>query len=221
MRRRIAPAGPGPAADLSQEVRTTMVRNRLILTVAVLGLSAAAAWAAEMVGVEGSTTQFPATIESPINNKKVQLILTGTALRTKYFFSVYSIGSYVEQGHGIHTAEDLVGADVPKQLHLVMERDVDGKSMATAFREAVRLNYPAPAFNSELDKLSEVLQTMALRKGDHVWLSHVPGLGFHARVAGQKEMLIPNPSFSRAIWEIYLGKNNLGEPIKEGLLSRL
>jgi hypothetical protein len=224
MPRPLHPAGtfpPGREADLSQEVRKTMVRRRILLVLAVLGLCTAASLAAEMVGVEGSTTQFPGTIESPINHKQVKLVLTGTALRTRYFFSVYSIGSYVEQGHGIHSAEDLAGADVPKQLHLVMERDVDGKTMATAFREAVRLNYPAPAFDADLDKLSEVLQALSLRKGDHVWLSHVPGLGFHARLAGQREMLIPNARFSRAIWEIYLGKNNLGEPIKEGLLSRL
>jgi hypothetical protein len=205
---------------VSQEELKTMSRSK-VLSLAFLVVLGASLSAAEMVGVEGSSTQYPATIESPINNKAVRMQLTGTALRTKYLFSVYSLASYVQEGHAIHTAEDLAGADVPKQLHLVMERDVDGKTMASSFREALRLNYAAPAFNAELDRLADAVADTPLKKGDHVWLSHVPGLGFHARLAGKKEILIPNPQFSRAIWEIYLGKRNLGEGIKQGLLSRL
>lgn len=197
-----------------------MVRTTL-LAVALLGLSAAAAPAAEMVGVEGSNTQYPALVESPINNKPVKLVLTGTALRRKFLFNVYTLASYVEVGVQVHNADDLAGADVPKQLHLVMERDVDGKTMAESFREAIRLNYAAPAFDAELGRLADALQGTTLKKGDHVWLSHVPGVGFHARLVGKKEILIPSVRFSRAIWDIYLGKNNLGEAIKQGLTSRL
>jgi hypothetical protein len=195
--------------------------RRTIPALALLALVGAAAPANEMVGVDGSDTQYPALIESPIDGKPVRLFLTGTALRKRYLFNVYTIASYAQAGVQIHNAEELAGADVPKQLHLVMERDVDGKTMAAAFREAVRLNYPAPAFNAELDRLTAVIQATPLKKGDHVWLSHVPGKGFHARLAGKKEILIPNVRFSRAIWEIYLGKNNLGTAIKEGLTSRL
>jgi hypothetical protein len=197
-----------------------MVRSTL-LAVALLGLFAVAARAVEMVGVEGSSTQYPALVESRINNKAVRLVLTGAALRKKYLFNVYTVASYVQVGVQVHNADELAGADVPKQLHLVMERDVDGKTMAQSFREAIRLNYPAPAFDAELDRLADSLQGTTLKKGDHVWLSHVPGMGFHARLVGRKEVLIPSVRFSRAIWDIYLGKSNLGEAIKEGLTSRL
>ena len=197
-----------------------MVRSRL-LALALLGLFAAAALAAESVGVEGSQTQYPTLIESPINNKPVKLVLTGTAMRKKLLFNVYTVGSYVQEGTPVHSADDLADADAPKQLHLVMERDLDGKTMANAFREAVRLNYAAPEFDGELDTLARFLEQTAVKKGDHVWLSHVPGVGFHGRLAGKKEIVIPNSRFSKAIWEIYLGKNNLGESIKQGLTSRL
>jgi hypothetical protein len=195
--------------------------RRTFLVLALLGLFGIPALAAEMVGVDGSTTQYPTVIESPINNKPVKLVLTGTALRKRFLFNVYTLGSYVQDGIRIRNADELAGADVPKQLHLVLERDLDGKTMAEAFRDAVRLNYAAPAFDAELNRLAEFLQSTSVKKGDHVWLSHVPGVGLHGRLVGKKEIVIPNPRFSRAIWEIYLGRNNLGEPIKQGLTSRL
>jgi hypothetical protein len=197
-----------------------MMRSRFV-ALALLGLFGTWALAVESVGVDGSKTQYPTLIESPINNKPVKLVLTGTALRKKLLFNVYTIASYVQEGAQVHNADDLTSADVPKQLHLVLERDLDGKTMASAFREAVRLNYPSPAFDHELDTLSRFLEESSVKKGDHVWLSHVPGVGFHVRMPGKKEMVIPNASFSKAIWEVYLGRNNLGESIKEGLTSRL
>jgi hypothetical protein len=197
-----------------------MARSRF-LALALLVLFGAAAPAAETVGVEGSQTQYPTLIESPINNKPVKLTLTGAAMRKKVLFNVYTVGSYVQEGAPVHSAEDLADADVPKQLHLVMERDVDGKTMAGAFREAVRLNYAAPAFTKELDSLARVLEESSVKKGDHVWLSHVPGLGLHVRLPGKREMVIPNSAFAKAIWEVYVGRNNLGEAIKQGLTSRL
>src|SRR5690242_8417239 len=106
-----------------------MVRSR-VLALALLGLFGAAALAVESVGVEGSQTQYPTLIESPISNKPVKLVLTGTAMRKKLLFNVYTVGSYVQEGTQVHSADDLASADVPKQLHLVMERDMDGKTMA-------------------------------------------------------------------------------------------
>jgi hypothetical protein len=40
-------------------------------------------------------------------------------------------------------------------------------------------------------------------------------------VVNKGEFTIDNPAFSQAVWDIYLGKNNIGEGIKKGLTSRL
>jgi Chalcone isomerase-like len=194
---------------------------RRILALAVIGLGAAVAVAGETVGVNGSNTTYAATIESKVADKPVKLTLTGTALRKKYFFSVYTVGSYLEEGATAKNAEELAAADVVKQLHLVLERDVEGKDLAAAFVEAIRLNYRAPKFNEEVATLTEFLRGLSLKKGEHVWLTHVPGVGFHGSLAGKTELFIRNPAFSKAVWDIYLGKNNIGAEIKEGLTSRL
>lgn len=177
--------------------------------------------AVELVGVHGSSTQFTTTMDITIGDKPFHLVLTGVALRQKFFFNVYAIGSYVLDGAAVHTAEELAALDQPKQLHLVMERDVQGGDIAEAFLVAIRQNYPTPAFNEEVNRFVEIIREIDFKKGDHVYLTHQPGLGLRCLVVGKGDFTIDNPDFSRAIWDIYLGKSNVGEAIKKGLVSRL
>jgi hypothetical protein len=199
-----------------------MSYRRWVLVLAVLGLSGAVLLAGETAGVSGSSTQYPTAVEATVNDKPVKLTLTGVALRKRLVFNVYTIGSYVQEGSGVRTAEQLEAADVPKQLDLTMERDIDGADLASAFKDAIRLNYQSPAFESEVNNLEAFLKSMAVKRGDQLKLTHVPGVGFHGvLVGGNKEVFIKNPNFSRAVWSIYLGENNIGAEIKQALVSRL
>jgi Chalcone isomerase-like len=194
--------------------KTLMLAGALV----VLGVSLVAA---DMVRVPGSSTSYPSTTEVNVAGKSVKLALTGTALRTKLIVNVYAIGSYVQEGVKVRTAEELAAVDCPKQLHLVMERTVDGKDMAEAFRSAIRMNYSEPAFNDEIQVLTQYLQSTKLQKGEQIYLTHVPGVGLDCNLAGKTHLTIKSQHFSQAVWEIYLGKRNLGESIKRGLTSRL
>ncbi|MBY0233307.1 MAG: chalcone isomerase family protein [Gemmataceae bacterium] len=182
---------------------------------------AGAVWAGEMVGVPGGTAQFVAVMETMSGTTPMKLNLTGVAMRTKLILNIYAIGSYAQEGCKAKTAEELAAADCVKRLHLVMERTVDGKDLGEAFRSAVRLNHPEPEFKEEVNTLAQYMRTTSLRKGEHLYLTHAPGLGLHISVAGKADFLIKNPKFSQAVWEIYLGKKNIGEQIKTGLASRL
>jgi hypothetical protein len=156
-----------------------------------------------------------------IGDKPAHLILTGVALRQKFFFNVYAIGSYVLEGAAVHSAEELAAINVAKQLHLVMERDVSGNDIAEAFLVAIRQNHPTPEFNDEVTRLIDMIRNIDFKTGDHIYLTHQPGIGLRCNVVGKGDGTIENPDFSRAIWDIYLGANNLGEGIKKGLVSRL
>ncbi|HTU19083.1 MAG TPA: chalcone isomerase family protein [Gemmataceae bacterium] len=191
------------------------------LSAAVLFVGVGQVSAAELVGVPGSNNQYTTTMDITIADKPVHLVLTGVALRQKLFFNVYAIGSYVLDGAAVHTAEELAALDVPKQLHLVMERGVEGRDMAEAFLIAIRQNYPTPNFDAEVSRLIEKIRQLQLQKGDHVYLTHQPGIGLRCQVIGKGDFTIDNPAFSRAVWDIYLGKNNVGDGIKKGLVSRL
>jgi hypothetical protein len=191
------------------------------LALAVPCLLATTVLAVETVGVSGSNARFATAVERKVGDKSVKLHLTGAAMRKKLFFNVYALGSYVQEGVSVRTAEELAATDCAKQLHLVMERDVGGSDMAASFKESIRMNHPAPRFEAELNTLVAFMEATSVQQGDHVWLTHVPGVGFEANVAGKKDIRIKNVGFAKAIWDIYLGKNNLGAAIKQGLVSRL
>lgn len=197
------------------------MRTGGIVAAVVVGICGSTVVAGEMVGVGGSAIQYATPINSTIGGKQYSMALTGTALRKKLFFSVYAIGSYAQEGVVIHSPEELASLDCAKHLHLVMERDVSGADIAEAFSNSVRANYAAPAFGTQLQTLREYIGAQGVRRGDQIWLTHIPGVGLQVQVVGRVPLVITDVAFARAIWEIYLGHNNLGEPIKQGLVSRI
>lgn len=197
-----------------------MVRSTAALL--ALGIVGGIAWGEpQQVAVEGSDVRFDEVIDRPIGGKSVRLGLTGTALREKFFLNVYAIASYVEKEAKIRSAEELAAADLPKALHLVMERDIDSKDMAAAIRDSINANYPEPQFEAERKILFDYVAANPIKKGDHVWLTHLPSVGISWKIGQKSEILIRSVKFSKAIWDIYFGENNLGVAIKRNLSSRL
>jgi hypothetical protein len=197
------------------------MRTKRLMLVVLLGLCGSAIFAEQRVGVPGSGVEFATPIESSIGGRTVKLNLTGAGLRTKVFFKVYAIGSYLEDGVTVRSGAELYRKDCAKQLYLVMERGVSGKDFTDALRAAIRANHAEPKFEKELQLLSEAVQKYAIEKGDHVWLTHVPGVGLHCNLVGKTEILIKNVAFAQALWEAYVGKNCIAEELRKGLLSRL
>ena len=142
-------------------------------------------------------------------------------MRSKFLVNVYAIASYVQEGIKPKSSDELINADIYKQLNLVMERQVDGREMAASFKSSVLLNHKEEEFPEELTLLDNLFKEIKVVKGDQVKLTHLPGVGIHCQVVDKIEVTIKSVAFSKAIWEIYFGKNNLGESIKKSLLSKL
>jgi chalcone isomerase-like protein len=198
-----------------------MRKLALATALSALLLSPLPARSVEQVGVDGSDRKFDVTITDTIGGQQVTLDLTGTALREKAWFNVYAIGSYLQQGAAAKTAEELAAADVPKKLHLVMERGVGGKKMGSAFGEAIEANYPAPQFADELKAFQDYFAAHPVEEGDVIDFVNEPGVGIVCKVGKADPITIKNPKFSKAVWDIYFGPNNIGDAIKTGLSSRL
>jgi len=149
-------------------------------------------------------------------------VLTGAGLRKRgVFFSVYTIANYVEEGAGLRSAADVVAADRPKRLYLVMERDVEGPKMAEAIIDSIHDNHPAPAFANEVATMDRMLRAQSLKKGDQVYLTNIPKEGLQVDLVGKKQFLVKNVAFSKAVWEIFLGHHCLDENLKKALIDRL
>lgn len=193
--------------------------GRLFVFALIMGAVSSAA-AADKVGVSGSDVQYPTEATATVGNKKFPQKLTGTAMRKRAFFNVYTIGSYVSTDFKGTTADELASADVCKQLHLVVQRNVGGDDMANAFRTAIRANYP-DGYETELKKLCDMISAQDVAKNENVWITHIPGYGLHVTLVGKKSEYIPGVKFAKAVWEIYLGPKNVGEAVKKALVSRL
>jgi hypothetical protein len=196
-----------------------MKTPRLVL-VLVAGLCVSTVIAGETIGVTGSDVQYPTTATASIGDKKYPEKLSGAAMRKKAIFNVYTIGSYVSTEFTGRSAEELAACDKVKQLHLVLQRNVTGNDMGKAFEEAIRANHPNE-FTTEMTKLTNLIRAYDVKSGEHVWITHVPGYGLHIQLVGKTSEFIPGVKFAHAVWEIYLGAKNVGESVKQGLVSRL
>lgn len=203
------------------EVYGSDIMIRWIPTILFTCLSGVAVFSMDTIGVNGSGVRFGTTTECKVEGKPKKMVLTGAAMRTKYLVNVYAIASYIQEGTKAKTAEDLVNADACKQLHLVMERQVDGRDMYANFRSSILLNHQENEFAEQLPVLENLFKETKVLKGDQVKLTYIPGKGLHCHVIDKIEVTIPGLEFSKAIWEIYLGKKNLGDSIKKGLLSKI
>lgn len=181
--------------------------------------AAALAWATRRA--PAAEPQFPALIDAEVGGKPARLALTGSALRSKYLFRVYTVASYVQEGAVVRSPEALAQLDAPKQLLLVFERDVDGATVGASFRESIGRGHPAPAFAKELTALERYFVANPIKAGDRVLLTHVPATGLGVRVNARPPVLIPSVPFAQAAWGTYFGPHHLGVALKQSLSSRL
>jgi hypothetical protein len=186
-----------------------------LIVAGAVGLTVRAEEALSAGGID-----FEPSLERRVADKDVTLTATGAGVRERFLLTIYAVASYVQEGAELKSAEDLAAADCPKCLHLVMVRTVGGKDMADAFRASIRANYPAPALHKELERLGRLIEKQTAKKGDHIWLTHIPGVGLECDFGGQV-FTIKNPEFARAVWDIWLGPKNLGEGLKKSLVNRL
>jgi len=196
----------------------TVAMRRLLLSGLVIATIGAVAAAADKAR---SDPRFAVTIDSQIAGQPVRLVLTGTAVRTKYMLSLYTIASYLQEGVKVRDAAELIAVNAPKQLHLVFERSVAGATIAESLHEAIAMSHPAPAFTDELGRLDQYFRAYSAGPGDHIWLTSIPGAGLTCQFADHPALFIENVAFAQAAWEVYLGRKNLGTAIKAGLTSRL
>lgn len=196
------------------QTQRTVIAALAVLT-GVGGISA------QEVRPRGSSVAFPLAVTCSLGARQVTLNLTGAALRKKLVFNVYAIASYLAKTPAVKTPEQLAEADVPKQLRMVLERDVAGPDVADNFKRQIFANYPDGRFAAETAELAERLASRTAHKGELMCFTHIPKTGLRCELAGREPFVIRNQQFSRALWSIYLGRKNLGAEIKQALVARL
>jgi hypothetical protein len=145
-----------------------------------------------------------------------QLRLNGMGIGTKPFFKVYVIGLYLERP--TPDARTAIPIDEAKRIVLTMLRDVSREKFVQAVEKGMMRNSgrAMPTLRARLDILEHALP--ALKKGNALDFTYLPGLGTVVRAQGRK-MNIPGKDFADALFSVWLGSESSNAALQHQLLG--
>ena len=150
------------------------------------------------------------------------LPLNGVGTRYFLFFKVYVAALYLPQKTGnAQTALDMPG---PKEMRLVMLRDVTGSELGKKLTEGIQNNVSAEEFSGLIPSLARLgglfAQKRDLKTGEVVTLRFVPGHGTVIDIDGVPAGApYTDPDFFKVLLKIWLGKNPAETRLKSALLG--
>ena len=174
--------------------------------------------AAPVVLVDGL---FPVVRRTDIDGKVCDLKLTGTAIRKKIGLTFYRIGGYCEASACPTCADSLAAADVPKQLVLVMQRDISQTILEKSFSASFAENDPENQFTAESKLTLDHMVAAPMKKGQTVTITHLPGNGMTCQVGDGEVLHVPNRAFAHMVWNVYMGPKGVCPTLRTGLVTRL
>jgi len=221
-----------------------MTRLWISATVAAAALAAGSSLAAQTVTERNSGVAFTVMLSAPNGAEQV---LTGTGIRTKTFLKVkvYAFGLYVDEAaakaalsgfegqdaKALEKNKDFYGAllqmQFPMTLRLVMTRDVDGETMASAFEEALLPRVQEAAASKDMPGGEEALQTFRgyfslseMTKDAELLFTCAPDGTLSSAVKGEERPPITSPALCWALFDVYLGEKPISGDGKKGVVAR-
>jgi hypothetical protein len=172
-----------------------------------------------------SKQEFPDTIQVEHGGKTSTLRATGTALRKKIFWKVYAVVGYIDES--VDLGEDpgraIVAAEVPKEVHLRMLRDVDSEKISNGINEALEKCAVVP-YDDIAEQRAEFLSIFGddkLMKGDDLRFLYTPERGLEVSINDDLRGTIAGEDFGRSFFAIYYGDPPVDDGMKEHLLSAI
>lgn len=186
------------------------------------GLLAAAliagAFAQPAVAAEVSGIKYADSLK--VGGKDLQL--NGLGVRNKMMFKVYATGLYLQDKKA--TVEEVLAAEGPRRLRLVMMRDVSSESFGESFMSGINNNTESKDKTKIVTQISTFGEMFAaipgLKKGDVLDLDWIPGTGTVCTLNGkQVGEVVQDVNFYNAILRIWLGNKPADASLKPKLLA--
>ncbi|MGB7553044.1 MAG: chalcone isomerase family protein [Candidatus Korobacteraceae bacterium] len=165
--------------------------------------------AASLAGVTLPDTQ-------QVGNTK--LVLNGLGLRTEFMVKVYVAGLYLEQKSSDPSA--IIKADAPNRIVMQFLHGASKSQMTNAFKESFNDNTPdaMKTMQSDIDRLFGALD--AVKPGDQMIFTYVPGTGATFAINGQDKLTIAGSAFNPVILSVWLGPKPPTASVKKGMLGK-
>jgi hypothetical protein len=173
-----------------------------------LALTVAIVHAREISGIS-----FPEVVS--VAGRELRLNGMGV-LKKAIFVKVYVVGLYLEKR--TTDARAAISIDEARRIVIGMRRNVSRHAFVQAVETAIMLNSGAamPTLRARLDLLEHALP--ALKKGDVLDFTYLPGSGTRMRCQGQ-ELTIPGKDFADALFSVWLGPKPVDAALKRELLG--
>ncbi|MES2320673.1 MAG: chalcone isomerase family protein [Pseudomonadota bacterium] len=151
-----------------------------------------------------------------------ELVLNGLGFRTKFIVKVYAAGLYLPQKES--TVADVLKADGPRRMQLVIMRDITSEQFGDAFMAGLNNNVDKAEKSKivgQISKFGEMFALLeALKKGDTLNLDWIPGVGTQCELNGKKiGEVTPDITFYNAVLKIWLGEKPVDSSLKPKLLA--
>ncbi|MFZ6689120.1 chalcone isomerase family protein [Undibacterium sp. SXout11W] len=181
-----------------------------------LGLAmgvAAGANATEVAGVK---------LDDTLQLANTELKLNGAGIRYKAIFKVYIAGLYLKEKKT--TVQDVLNADGPRRVTLVMMRDLSSEDFSRGFMQGIQKNTDKAdkaKLTSQFLRFGELFASVPeLKKGDVMTNDWIPGVGTVVALNGKK-MGDPYPDilFYNALLRIWLGESPVDSGLKKAMLG--
>jgi hypothetical protein len=190
-----------------------MTANQIIAAL-VLAAAAVSASALTVAGVD-----YPP--QATVAGKT--LSLNGAGVRYKFIVKVYTAGLYLGSKAG--TTDEVLTAQGPKRLHIVMLRDINANELGKLFTRGMEDNSPRDEFSKSIPGTLRLADMFAAKKrlavGEHFSVEWTPGSGTQVLVNGQPQGApIKEPEFFNALMRIWLGPVPADHQLKDLLLGK-
>lgn len=186
-----------------------MRKTILLLTFLLLTLVSSSLHAGTLNGV---------TLPDTVQAGGTTLVLNGMGLRTKFMVKVYVAGLYVAQKSS--DPATILKADAPRRIVMHFVRDVNKSQLTDGFTESFNNNTPdaAKTLKADVDRFFSAVE--AVKDGEELVFTYVPGTGTTFSEAGKEKLTIDGPAFAEMLFSVWLGPKPPNASLKKGLLGQ-
>ncbi len=149
-----------------------------------------------------------------------ELTLNGASIRKAYLFVDVYIGSlYLEQKY--NDADAIFNDDGYKRMSFYMLRNVRGKRIATALKDAMQVNLTREEIDGFKKEFSLLIKYMdrTMKEGEEGIVEYTPGKGSKFITGNEVKGVIPGKAFFNAILSSWIGKQPVSNVMKQELLG--
>ncbi|MBA2410441.1 MAG: chalcone isomerase family protein [Gammaproteobacteria bacterium] len=154
--------------------------------------------------------RYPVEVRFEHDGARYRLSATGTAVRTKFWFSIYSIAHYLETGPKATPAQVLariMSPDTAKQVTLTFARELDAEQVRDGFMESFIQHARPEEIRATQAALQAFLRAVYkdVVEGERFTVRWLPNGRLISMYEGKVVSAISNATFARVCWSVWFG----------------